>query len=159
MKQSHLDKLTFLKLASSGVLDECIEWPWSKRSGYGRIFDYHGKGFEAHRFALAFKLKKPERDIEMALHKCDNRGCVNGDHLYEGNNTDNMRDKVLAGKHHNKVKTRCSKGHSFSGDNLIIYYKNGVFRKRKCRECRRERQSYVNARQRKPGGRKNERAA
>lgn len=33
----------------------------------------------------------------MVLHRCNNRKCLNPEHLYAGTSSDNMRDRVLAG--------------------------------------------------------------
>ena len=54
------------------------------QSGQGMGFWEYGNG--------------PIPDGILVLHKCDNRPCVNYvEHLYLGNNSDNMRDAIRAG--------------------------------------------------------------
>lgn len=82
----------------------------------------------AHRASyMAFKGDIGDNHV---LHKCDNRICLNPDHLYLGDHMQNMRDRDFRGRNFNKSKTHCSKGHPFSGDNL--YEWRG---KRRCKKC------------------------
>jgi hypothetical protein len=66
-------------------------------------------------------------------HHCDNPPCVNVEHLYEGTQIDNMRDKLARDRDFNRRKTHCPRGHAFSGANLHVRL-NG---QRTCRECER----------------------
>lgn len=72
-------------------------WLWSgttNADGYGLIRDGE-KMVLAHRVALRLKLRLD--DFEgFACHTCDNRRCVNPDHLYIGTHEDNMRDMAVA---------------------------------------------------------------
>lgn len=51
----------------------------------------------AHR--VAFYLRHGRWPALHVLHKCDTRSCVNADHLWEGTNLDNVRDKMAKGRH------------------------------------------------------------
>lgn len=74
-------------------------WVWKgpqDKDGYG-VFTVGYKTLRAHRFSLELKnLKTP---VHQVLHKCDNPSCVRPDHLFEGTAADNMRDKLLKGRH------------------------------------------------------------
>lgn len=87
--------------------DTC--WMWTgatDRNGYGRFYlspkdEFYAESgvlrqVGAHQFALAMKLGRWPQ--QQALHRCDTPGCVRQSHLYEGSNTDNMRDKVERGR-------------------------------------------------------------
>lgn len=78
------------KEAESG----CIEWTGGRfRSGYGS-FDVAGQSLRAHRVAWLLAYGEIFSDMHV-LHKCDNPGCVNVQHLYLGTHDTNMRDKVV----------------------------------------------------------------
>lgn len=76
---------------------DCWEWKAHRsRAGYGRI-GVNGKARDAHR--LSYEMEYGEiPDGLCVLHTCDNRGCVNPDHLWLGTKKDNNRDAMLKGR-------------------------------------------------------------
>lgn len=76
--------------------DEC--WPWTGGKfwdGYG-WFSVAGAKKKAHR--VSFFLQHGRWPEPCCLHRCDNPGCVNPVHLFEGTHTDNMRDRERKGR-------------------------------------------------------------
>jgi len=68
----------------------CHEWTSTlNRGGYGKFY-YEKKQDVAHR--VAYELFVGSAKGRWVLHKCDNRKCVNPDHLFLGNNLDNIQD-------------------------------------------------------------------
>lgn len=73
----------------------CIEFTGhTDIKGYGKI-NVSGKTERTHRVSYHLFNKSilgsPDRQV---LHKCDNPSCINPHHLYEGTNSDNVKDRV-----------------------------------------------------------------
>ncbi len=72
--------------------NECWLWNGYIDKQYGRI-SYNKKMYLAHR--ISFILANPSIKLGAGIirHKCDNKSCVNPNHLEIGSQQDNMRDK------------------------------------------------------------------
>lgn len=77
--------------------DYCWEWKASRSiCNYGQFW-FMGKMVRAHRFSWILHYSAiPEG--KYILHKCDNPGCVNPEHLYVGTAKDNYNDMMKKGR-------------------------------------------------------------
>ena len=80
----------------------CHEWAKAiNKSGYGH---YSNKTFStsiAHRIVYQLKHGKITNGL-FVLHKCDNRKCINIDHLFLGTAKDNTQDMISKDRQFNK---------------------------------------------------------
>jgi HNH endonuclease len=129
------------------VTESC--WLWTgalNQYGYGNFVvkaSRPTKNIGAHRFShLIFKGPIPKgKEID---HLCKVRRCIHPQHIESVTHRENlMRGETLGAL--NARKTHCYKGHSLSGDNLLIKY-NGF---RSCRVCQKKknRRAYLKRRE------------
>ena len=91
-------------------------WLWfgaKNHYGYGKIRNNY-KSIGAHRVSYILNIGEIPNGMDV-LHKCDNRLCVNPNHLFLGTQADNMKDMFAKGRN----KTIPSKG-STNGNSKLI---------------------------------------
>ena len=81
-------------VAASG----CWEYGGSKDpGGYARA-SYDGIPITAHRIMCAYANDMELEELKVAGHRCDNRACVNPDHLFPTDWAGNVHDMVRKGR-------------------------------------------------------------
>lgn len=92
---------------------ECWEWNGCiGKNGYGRTHENGRPDLRAHR--VSYEITKGDIPNGLiVMHTCDNRKCVNPDHLVLGTHKENMHDMIskgrdvhngLKGEHHSRAK-------------------------------------------------------
>lgn len=86
-------------------------WIWKGsylKTGYGVFHIVNGsekKHVRANRYSwMHFRREDPKEAL--VLHKCDNKACVNPEHLYLGDKRQNTKDAIERGQH--KTGEHCS---------------------------------------------------
>ena len=80
----------------------CWEWEGTRdKAGYGKTKQNRLAHRETYRLFVGDDVFKPNLCV---LHKCDNPPCVNPEHLYQGTQKDNARDRQERGRNHGALK-------------------------------------------------------
>lgn len=127
--------------------DNCWEWTGARNhKGYGEI-GADGRVQKAHRIAWVLTYG-PIHDGVDVLHRCDNPPCCRPDHLFLGDDADNMADMVRKGRSKQSQRTHCPQGHPYDEENTYISYRGAGRAHRQCKECSRQRVRERRARKR-----------
>lgn len=91
--ESPLDRLK----RKSKPVGDCLEWTGTiNKDGYGTL-TFKGRQWKAHRLAYEIHVGSVPAD-KMVCHRCDNRKCIEPDHLFLGDNAENTRDRNIKGR-------------------------------------------------------------
>jgi len=133
--------------------EECWEWTGAKQGkNYGSFAIAPGKSGLAHKVSWALVhnngvMSGPKDHI---MHSCDNRKCVNPNHLSLGTALDNYRDMARKGRRVIRIPSQeefCRRGHPRTPENTDKYNlckicKRDNDREAKRRERERDRELY-----------------
>ena len=103
-------------------------WIWTgfkNNSGYGQT-SFKGKSWRAHRL-LYYLFKGPIANGMTIDHLCQNKACVNPEHLQVVSSSENIARRT-------KKKKKCLFGHHIKGKNRMICYLKR-YGKRVCKIC------------------------
>ncbi len=88
--------------------------------GYVKL-TMNGKQTYGHRYMYEQKYRKPT--LEVLRHTCDNRWCINPDHLIEGSHNDNVQDRVTRNRSAKGIKNGRAK---LTEQNVIDIYNDNI---------------------------------
>ena len=110
--------------------------------GYGELI-FKGKMWKVHRLVwVALNGPILGWPREVVMHSCDNRKCINPDHLSLSTQQDNIRDCVAKGRQASRRKTHCPRGHAYAEHAEYVTSPKFIQQAtpwRRCRECARTR--------------------
>jgi tRNA splicing ligase len=80
-------------------MTDCVDHGKKSRQGYVNVWSpRHKKNFGLHRLVLAEKLNVDVMELNgVTLHSCDNKRCVNPEHLSLGSQSSNVKDAYSRG--------------------------------------------------------------
>lgn len=100
------------KVNKTDNIDNCWEWnAGSRGNGYGAI-KYNKKVIDAHRLSWILQNGELNDSNIYVCHKCDNRKCVNPNHLFLGSHSDNIKDGYKKGRIKPPVNNFFKKGNT-----------------------------------------------
>lgn len=78
--------------------DTCWIWKGTvDTQGYGSLYDENSRQEKAHRISYRLNIGEIPKGL-CVMHKCDNRLCVNPEHLQLGTRKENNQDRINKGR-------------------------------------------------------------
>lgn len=106
----------FWENVDTGDSDECWEWKmYCDRKGYGQM-SINSNTFSVHRVAVKLDGRDPKGSL--VLHDCDNETCANPNHLYLGDESDNLKDSWERGRSVNQPPPEARTGEDHHASKL-----------------------------------------
>lgn len=99
------------------------------------VYDDEGKQIQAHRASYR-EFVGELTDSENVLHICDTPLCIEPNHLYKGDQLNNVSDCRNRSRNTHLNKTHCPYGHKYDKENTYLLHGS-----RHCRSCMRIRNS------------------
>lgn len=115
------EKALFLKSKTKETDSGCWEWQGPLHTvGYGSVSRPKiGGGGYAHR-AMVEAVIGPIPEKMQVMHSCDNRKCINPEHLSWGTHLDNIRDMQAKNRHRGgSLPNEKNPNHKFSDEQIL----------------------------------------
>lgn len=119
-------------IETGSAIGPCIESPRTKSQDYPQIW-FRDRMVPETRFVWQWLHGEPVPEGMFVCHRCDNKRCINGNHLFLGTPKENTQDMLSKGRGGYQKRTHCPRGHPYDEVNTYWTLKGH----RGCRECHR----------------------
>lgn len=132
-------------------MNDCVEWDGHRDNrGYGHVWEMRfGRRIKyAHILAWVDANGRLPEEGEVVRHRCDNKPCINPEHLLIGTKSDNAKDAVERGGLWQTKVTHCPRGHEYTEDNIYWRVTPAGGKARHCKTCTKMRAAAQRAKKR-----------